>query len=160
RRVVQAGADAWTGEGERRPRLHDVERAVLPGLKAEGVALRADDQVGGVGAVEELRDALVRVRVAELRRLDEGAVYVLGRVAGRRGRLQLLGAGGDGRVALIGDRIDADLLDDGEHRLTVAATTLEAHHAACRPDLVGALPAGDDEVDLIGDLSVAQQRED
>ena len=56
--------DARPAEHQRRTALHDVERAVLARLDSVGVSLGADDQIGRARTVEQLRDSLVRVRMA------------------------------------------------------------------------------------------------
>jgi hypothetical protein len=61
--VGDARPGAGPGEDEGRARLDNVERTVLAQLATERVALRVEHEIGSVRAVEELSDALVRVRV-------------------------------------------------------------------------------------------------
>src|SRR4030095_12155887 len=141
--VVQTWPDAGAGKCEWGARLHDVERPVLAWLAPERKALRTDDQVGRVRAIEELRDAFVGVRVGDLARLDEGAVHVLGRMSGRGRRRELVGAARHRIATLVGNRVGADLLDDGELGPPVAGAALEAHHPARGPDLIGVVATRD-----------------
>lgn len=157
-----AARDAGAGEDEGRAGLDDVEGAVLSRLSAEGVGLGVDGDVGGVGAVEELGDALVGEGVGVVLGLDKGAVgVVVGETGGACGG-ELIIDGGERLAVLVGDGVFADLLDDA---VVVAATAggveaLEADHAALRPDLVGGVAVGDDQVGLGAGLAVGQESDD
>ncbi len=121
---------------------------MLTGLPSKRVTLAADGQVGRVGRIEELRDALVSERVAQAFAFDEGALGVRRVVA--RGNLLVVGRQRAGVLVL--DRVLSDHFDDVI--AVTAAGTFAAHpthHATRRPRLVRsltipAMPVGDDEV--------------
>ena len=122
-----------------------------PGLAAERVRLRVDDEVGRVRAVEELRDALVRERVACC--APARRTRVLASMPGKPDAFDAASSSSiveSALAVLVLDRVLADLLDDA---ILVAAAVgrveaLEADHAARGPDLVRAVAVGDDDVGL------------
>ncbi len=159
--LEESTADARTAEYQRRPALHDVERAMLPRLDAVGVALGADDEVGRTRTVEELRDSLVRVRMAQNVRLEERAIGVVGAVAAARGGLELLINSGDDERILISDGVLADLFDHLERQRTVGVgEAFESNHPASRPYFVRVRAPRDHKIDEVGGGSLGQQRED
>src|SRR3989442_832063 len=127
---------------------------MLAKLETESVTLRTDHQIGRERAVEELRDTLVGIRVTDLPRFNESLVDILRRMAARRCGLQLFRAGGDARMALIADRVLADLLDDRKFQPVAAQNALEADQATACPHFVRPLPAGNHQVDLIADVRI------
>ena len=112
--LEHSAADARTAEHQRRAALHDVERAMLPRLDSVRVSLGADDQVGRARTVEQLRDSLVRVRMADHVGFEVRAIGIVGAIAAAGGGVELLVDGGDDERILIRDRVLADLLDDFE----------------------------------------------
>ncbi len=159
-RVRDAGPDARPDEDQRRPRLHHVQSAVLPKLPAESVRLGVDHDVRGVGAIEQLGDALHRQRVGEMLRLHERPRRVRARVAGPGPRLQLLRQGGQRRRVLAGDGVLTDLLDGPVAVAAVGVEALEADHPPLGPHLVGVVAVGDHQVGLRAAHRVRQQRRD
>ena len=158
--LEQPAAHARTAEYQRRAALHDVERAVLPRLDSPRVGLGADDEVGRARTVEELRDALVSVGMAQHVGLEVRAIGIVGMIAAARGGVEFVGDGGDEERILIGDRILADLLHHlkGE-RAACVGEALEANHPAARPHFVGVGAPGDREIDVVG-LGLGEHRED
>ena len=153
-------ADARTAEHQRRAALHDVERAMLARLDSVGVTLGADDQVGRARTVEQLRDSLVGVRMAEHVGLEERAIGIVGAIAAASGGVEFLIDSGDDERILICDWVLADLLDDLERqRAAVVGEALESDHPAPRPYFVRVGPPRDREIDEIGGGRLGEQRE-
>ena len=134
---------------------------MLSRLDAVGVTLGADDQVGGARTVEELRDSLVRVWMAEHVGLEERAIGVVGAIAAARGGVELLINSGDDKRILIGDRVLADLLDHlKRQRAEGVGEAFESNHPATRPYFVRVCAPGDREIDEVGGGRLGEQRED
>ena len=99
---------------------------------------------------------------------DEAPGGVLGIEAREPGRLLLLGDGAERVGILIADRVLSDLLDDlVVETPVVAAESAEADHSSGRPHLVGSglaplalsSPVGRHQIHLVGDLGIAEERE-
>ena len=112
------------------PRLADVQRPVGAGLGAAGPVLRGDRQVGGVGAVEQLGDALVAEGVALVLGGDEAARRVVGIETARCRRGPLGVDGGQRQRILVSDRVLAEHLQHLEpQRPAVVHQATEPDHA-------------------------------
>ena len=107
-------AHCGTAEHQRRAALHDVERAMLPGLDSICICLRTDREIGHARAVEELRDSLVSIRMTQHLRLEVGAIGIAGWVAAALGGVQFFFDCGNDKWILVCDRVDADLFDNLE----------------------------------------------
>src|SRR5579862_387512 len=158
--LEETAADSWTAEHQRRAALYDVERAMLPRLNSERVGLGTRSHVRCARAVEELRDSLVGVGMAQHVRLEVGAIGIIGAIAAARGGIEFVGDRRDDERILILDRVLADLFDDFERqRAAVVSIALESNHPAARPHFVCVGAPGDREIDVSG-RSVGQHRED
>ena len=81
---------------------------------------------------------------------DRGFGMLSRAVAGTRGRALICNLPGSSSGAVEGLEI----------LLPVAPHALEAHHAPSRPHLVGVIPPGDHQVDVVSHLRITEQRSD
>src|SRR5579862_575014 len=157
--LEETAADSWTAEHQRRAALYDVERAMLPRLNSERVGLGTRNHVRCARAVEELRDSLVGVGMAQHVRLEVGAIGIVGAIAAARGRIEFVGDRRDDERILILDWVLADLFNYVERqRAVIIRITLESNHPAARPHFVCVGAPGNREIDVSG-RSVGQHRE-